>query len=321
MSSENPTQYCRLSNHSVIAITGKDNKNFLQGQLTCDLEKLNQNHGLYGGYANIQGRLISTFYLCEQETQLLLITPTSNVEPLLTALKKYSVFSKIVFSQTDLQVLSVFGENSKNEFEKRLDITVSDELLSNSIHQDLNILRTISQQESFLIIGTPEKIRTVEEKMSGVTQADHSAWQAFLISQDICELNEHSIEKFLPSEINFSKFKGVSFDKGCFMGQEVIARMHYLGKSKKSLCQVQITSPQIQDIISTSRILDADGKAAGEIAAIAHQGKQNTNANANANALAIMLNTKISDDKATFSIDGISNSSITIDGSRDQVAG
>lgn len=288
MANHSDLQYCELTNHGIISVSGKDRKKFLQGQVTCDMDKLSQTRALYGGYANIQGRLIGIFYAIEKTENTLLSLPEPTIGATINTLKKYAVFSKVSFDQPNLGTLAIFGETALTQLEALFNIEISNIKTATETADGLQIIRTVSDKDSFLIIGESKKISALKNMLTAITaEASQDEWQQFLISENICELNRHSIEKFLPSEINVAKLGGVAFNKGCFMGQEIIARMHYLGKSKKSLKQVQISSENVPDIITTARIIDENNKLAGEIAAICQTDKNQ------AVALAIMLNSKL----------------------------
>ena len=288
MANNSDLQYCELTNYGIISVNGKDRKKFLQGQVTCDMDKLTPTQALYGGYANIQGRLIGIFYAIEETENILLSLPESTIEPTINALKKYAVFSKVSFERPKLETIAVFGGPALIQLEALFNIEISNIKTATVTIDGIHILRTISDKDSFIIIGEGEKISELKNMLAAIaTEVSEDGWQQFLISESICQLNQHSIEKFLPSEINVAKLGGVSFSKGCFMGQEVIARMHYLGKSKKNLKQIQISSENIQDIIPTARLVDENNKLAGEIAAIC---QIDTN---QAMALVIMLKSKL----------------------------
>lgn len=166
---------------STLTISGPDAYKFLQGQITANLEDLNiTNHKyLLSCYCNQKGRVISVFYISKSPSllanhyDLLFLGDTATI--FLTKIKKYSLFSKITFSEIAY-------------------LDISNALLSNN---DLNINN--------------------------------------LITHKIPIITKQTSEMFLPDNINLINLNAVSFKKGCFLGQEIIARVYYKGKTKQKL--------------------------------------------------------------------------------------
>jgi len=79
-------------NIGVLRVTGLDSRKFLQGQITCDINKLSHDHGLYGAICSIKGRIISSFYLVQENDDILMLMSKDLIEKTLLHLKKYAVF-------------------------------------------------------------------------------------------------------------------------------------------------------------------------------------------------------------------------------------
>lgn len=177
-----------LSSLGLLCVGGDlDAKKLLQGQLTCNLEAINEEVPQLGALCNPQGRVISLFYLFLQQSNYYLLMPSLMVALTINSLKKYSVFYK-----------KVSLTNASNE------ITL---------------------------------IHAIQEKIG--IGAD---WQLKLIEAGIPMIYPETSEKFLPHELNLPALHAVSFEKGCYTGQEIIARMHYRGKLKTHLYQANIHS-------------------------------------------------------------------------------
>ncbi len=170
-------------NLGLIKISGPDSSKFLQGQLTCDVNKLEKGDNEPAGMCTAQGRLVATFHLfCLDEQMYLMRLPQEMVELVLKHLGKYAVFSKVELVEVSLDDYATFNRAP--------------------------------------------------------------GWRLNDIRAGFPNIFVNTTEKFLPHRVNFNVLGGVSFDKGCYTGQEIIARTEYLGKNKYSMCHVMIESDE-----------------------------------------------------------------------------
>jgi folate-binding protein YgfZ len=205
-----------LPQYGVLEISGPDAPSFLQGQVTCHIEELPVNRVQLGGHCNIKGRLQSLFFIVslpEQEIPTFyLIMPREMIPYALKSFKKYALFSKVNFiDQSDtLRIKGVFGDFSGE----------------NTPHwQWLGMpLRWIS----FYDIN--------QEKLPDLSQE----WDLADTEMGLPMVYAETIDKFLPHHLNCVEWEGVSFNKGCYLGQEIVARMHYKGNIKKHLYKKRV---------------------------------------------------------------------------------
>jgi len=159
---------------AILQVSGSDAKKFLQGQLTYDIEKVSSQPAL-AAHCNPQGRIISLFYLLQEENIYYLVLPETMLLIAQNFLKKFAVFFKVELS-----------------------------------------------------------VATINEKYLSLIP-----WQQ-RIQHNIPMIYPETSAKFLPHEINLQHLNALSFDKGCYTGQEIIARMHYRGKLKNHLYRMQM---------------------------------------------------------------------------------
>lgn len=193
-----------LSSFSMVVVSGAQAETFLQSQLTCDVMQANSASALLGAHCNIKGRMVSLFHLFKQDDAFCLLMPADVVEIAAKALKKYAQFSKDVdiTIETALPFVGVMDEPA--------DIILGDSPRYGLKHSD------IKAEGAFI------------------------DWQDAMIQNHHAWLTPETLGQFLPHDIDLPKLGGVSFKKGCFIGQEIIARMEYLGKLKK---QVKLVLP------------------------------------------------------------------------------
>ena len=222
----NKKRLINLNYLNILEIVGEGAIELLQGQLTCDMGKVSSKNPTQGAICNVKGRIISSFIVVapndENTNKFWLIGPELMMKKTQDVLKKYSPFY-----QVDISILSdkdIYGANN-------------DAL--ESFFPDLNFNDNQYIRHSSLVLGyLDKKIRLVITnkgdtvfKDSGEISSDLGDWHLdnFLI-KDV-EITEDLSEKLTPHEINYDVSERVDFEKGCYTGQEIVARMHYRAKS------------------------------------------------------------------------------------------
>lgn len=229
---------------AVLAIDGPDAATFVQGQATCDTRQLSPGAAMAGALCNLQGRMLVSFYAVAGTDGLLLVLPRDRLLPVLQHLKKYAVFAKVVLRDAALTVTGGLG-------------TPLPDLLPDAL-----LLRPAADgTPRFLLLDAPADSRT-----------DALApWLAAAISAGDLLVDSALADRFLPQALNYDLTGAVSFKKGCYTGQEVVARMHFKGKMKERLYQATAETAAVP--AANTPVLDAAGKAVGEVvAAVRHDG-------------------------------------------------
>lgn len=217
----------------LIRISGKNAKQFLQGQLTCNLEEINATQSRLGAHCDAKGRIIAIFRLFSYQNDYYFLVQRSTLPLLLVSLQKYAVFSKLVLTEVsdDWQKLGFYetAENlsTKQTLAQENNIVITDHTLSLSIQGP--VPRTI------LLAPINKPINFSSNKLE---QQSVNRWHLLDIMAGIPTIYPETSGQFTPHQLNLPELGGVSFDKGCYIGQEIIARTHYLGKSKSRLYRV-----------------------------------------------------------------------------------
>ena len=271
MTTKFKASYAELNSISPILITGKDCKKFLQGQLTCDINKLNGSNSIYGCYSNIKGRVISTFYVgSKHENNIQLILPNQSSEQTIKLLNKYAIFSKVSISKSTDKVISIFGADSINLIEYLLNLSINWKKNTYIVTDNVTITKTNTIEPSFFINGDSDEILKVSKLLSShIDKIDINNFQKFFINEKICNISNSMSELYLPQELNLIKNEAVSLDKGCYMGQEIIARLYYLGKFKKQIKKAEIHLNEKVDSFENMKLINDENKTMGNILTIA----------------------------------------------------
>jgi folate-binding protein YgfZ len=228
-----------LTLEGFLKITGNDAKTLLQGQFTCDLEKITPTMSTLSAFCNPQGRIISLFRLFMIGSDYYLQMPNDILGITLTKLKKYAVFYKVTLTNVsdDLQTLGLTGNitATANHWP-----SVQHEVIT---EEDVTIIKLSDQPTRYELIGSPAKIATLRKKLTAIaTPSPEKHWKQININAGLPAIYAQTSEKFLPHDLQLNKLNAISFEKGCYTGQEIIARMQYLGKLKNQLFQAKATS-------------------------------------------------------------------------------
>ncbi|MGM0481392.1 MAG: YgfZ/GcvT domain-containing protein [Pseudomonadota bacterium] len=203
----------KLDDYGIIAVSGEDAEGFLQSQLTCDLHQLAEQPYLYGAHCEPTGKAFSNFWLVPSAQGFLLIMHRSALPGSLSQLKKYGVFNKVDIEDVsdDWFIAGVFG-------------TETDDFIANLNENTLQL--NVGSQPNQYVLLSPTTIST---------DYPQTYWDALEIERVRPQLTADTSQQFVPQMLNIQALGGISFDKGCYIGQETIARMKYLGRQKRAL--------------------------------------------------------------------------------------
>lgn len=208
-----------LTHLSLIRIHGTDAAQFLQGQLTNDVNSAS-GQWQFTGYCNPKGRLLGLFQLWRTDQQFFLLMETSLTATLLQRLKMYVLRSDVNIESVPTATLTGhFLENAKSEGQPA---THTVETMSASAYR-------------LWYAGRYLNIDITSEPASAASNARLQTWLAADIADGIPRVTDATTEQFVPQMINLDALDGINFKKGCYTGQEIVARMHYLGKLKQRM--------------------------------------------------------------------------------------
>ncbi len=213
------SQYIELNHFGFLKISGVDAVTFLQGYTTCDLAALNDASALLGAVCNIQGRMLASFIVIRQGQDLVLRMHKSLVPKTITFLTKYIVFSKASLADISESLRCYGALNPESEpGESPYPLKTDNGTITIGLG---------NREEHWMEANqTPVTTDMIEQWVDAELEAG-TAW-----------VNESSCEKYLPQMFNYHQLGGISFTKGCYLGQEIVARMQYRGELKKRLHRV-----------------------------------------------------------------------------------
>lgn len=223
----------------VLAVTGQGARKFLQGQITCDIDRLSAEHSLLGARCNIKGRALTNFFLCQRDEEtLLMVMDRFLVESSISELSKYAAFFKVALDNVsdDHHCLGLY--------EEPLTTDTAIVKASQQLTDQFTSFPTFNYQDGRRLLLVPDKdVQQLWSQLVTVYQpSDTNFWRLKDIQAGIAILNQATAGLFIPQMFNFQDVDGISFKKGCYTGQEVIARMKYLGKLKRKMYRIELSA-------------------------------------------------------------------------------
>lgn len=243
------------SHHELLRIDGPDAERFLQGQVTCDVAAVPPGGFVFGAACNNKGRVITPFVLWRRQQDFLLIFRVGLAQRFIAALRKFLPFFKCsMAAETSLHCAGLSGDTAADWLAR---LGWQSSAAEAAAGQETMVIPLGDDQPQFLLLADPA-ILVAASADPRLQMDDGSAWQAALLGNGHYPFAPEDSEQFTPQELQYEDRQYVSFSKGCYTGQEIVARMHYRGKIKKRLYRVllDITRDAITEEVV---LLDASG--------------------------------------------------------------
>ncbi|HAK51346.1 MAG TPA: hypothetical protein DCM54_05500 [Gammaproteobacteria bacterium] len=224
----------RLSQFGFLAVNGRDAKTFMQGYTTCDVEKLSERENL-GAICNLKGRMVTNFRIASTDEGLLLRMHKSSVQDTMEFLSKYIVFSKaeLIDVSDHWHCHGVVGD--------------TDDADENSIRLRVNDTRYELWSTSSL-----------------GDESDAEDWAAADCADGLAWIESATADHYLPQMFNLHELGGIDFEKGCYLGQEIVARAQYLGDLKRALHHTRF-----EQSLAVGDELQVTGRPIGSVVSVA----------------------------------------------------
>ena len=224
-----------LNTFEFIRASGPDMIQFLQGQITCDVYTLTESKSLSGAICNLKGRVVTDFQIALHQNDCVLRTTGGTAEATLATLSKYAVFSKVEL-KIDTVIIRAFGfigDDAANFLNSRFGSLPAE--IGNCIGVPGGLLlRIASQTPRFeLWCNDADLIADIEKNYEADSNLDK--WNREDLKAGIMHVDSEAVEEYTPQLLNFDISGVIDFNKGCYTGQEVVARMFYRSKPKKRL--------------------------------------------------------------------------------------
>ncbi|EPP1033261.1 tRNA-modifying protein YgfZ [Cronobacter turicensis] len=231
-----PLTLISLEDWALATITGPDSEKYLQGQVTADVTELGENQHLLVAHCDAKGKMWSNLRLFRHGDGFAWIERRSVRDTQLAEMKKYAVFSKVAIVPDDNAVLlGVAGFQARAALANHF-TTLPDEQNPRVVDGATTLLWFGLPAERFMVITDADTASQLTEKLRGEAQLNASAqWLALDIEAGFPVIDAPNSNQFIPQATNIQALGGISFKKGCYAGQEMVARAKFRGANKRAL--------------------------------------------------------------------------------------
>lgn len=243
------TTMTHLENFGFLAVRGKDAMKFLQGYTTCDLLDITPERSGLGGICNIQGRMIASFRIVATADGFLLRMGRSLIPAVSEFLQKYIVFSKASLADVSdtLHCYGVIGPVDGFPTTRLGTVRIG----------ECQVIR----------VSDTDRFEVYDASPPAFAEVDNQPWLAADIDDGLAWVSDATAGEYIPQMFDYHRTGGIDFDKGCYLGQEIVARMQYRGSLNRKLRRGQVRGEvTIGELLLAT---DTSGKTLGQVVAAA----------------------------------------------------
>lgn len=229
-----PAWLCPLDDLSLIRVSGNDAFNFLNNQLTNDLQEVSEEISQFNGYCSPKGRLCATFRVHRRNGDYCLLTPADNIAAA-DRLRMFVLRADVTIEAEAASGFELIGPGASGLL-AGADLPAPDASPKIARRGETRIARCPGVCERYEIYAPPDALQALWETLApNAAPAPAGIRRLYDVLSGIPNVHAQTRELFVPQMVNFDLIGGLSFTKGCYPGQEVVARTHYLGKLKRRM--------------------------------------------------------------------------------------
>jgi folate-binding protein YgfZ len=254
-----------VSHFGLIGLAGEEAQTFLHGQITNDLRGLNENAAVFAGYLSAKGRMLANFVVMKRGADILVMLPAALREAIQKRLSMFILRSKVKARDAGPEWvrLGANGQDASAALTAALGYDLPEGVMSMAHGEQTFVLRLGDQR--FDVFVQTDAAPVVWQKLAARCKpVGAPAWDWLMVQAGVPMVLPHTQDHFVPQMANMEILGGVSFNKGCYPGQEIVARSQYLGKVKRRLFLAHVDA----EALAGDELFSADlpDQAAGQVA-------------------------------------------------------
>lgn len=267
-----------LPSLGILEISGDDARSFLHGQLTSDLLSLEEGQSGWSAWCQANGRVIVTLLITMTAGHYYLVLPADMAEAVHKRLKMFVLRAQVKIDNISDRYACLGASIDPAETD------------ADPVNWDFSIVRARLPNDTRRTIWITARIE-IPALISGLASNDIRIindlhWQLEDIKSGIAWIGAATTEQALPQELGLEQLRGLSYDKGCYPGQEIVARLHFRGRQKRQLCTALSETPATPG----TTVSNATGTNAGLVLAVAQESGGN-------NLLLLLIDTELTSDR------------------------
>jgi folate-binding protein YgfZ len=225
-----------LGHLGVLQFSGEDAEAFLQGQLSCDVAAVGLRSSAYGAYCSPQGRMLANFLLWREEAGFTMALSRDIASSVQKHISKFVLRAKLKVSDASDTIVMAGAAGSKAD-QALSDVFPDLPKQPNEVSRQPDTGTVIKLKDGrYLLVLTPSSAAALRQRLASVlVPVGAHAWRWLDIRNGVPVVTAATQDQLVPQMANFELLGGVSFNKGCYTGQEVVARIQHLGKLKRRM--------------------------------------------------------------------------------------
>ncbi len=239
-----------LTGMALVQVSGEDAKTFLQAQLTNDIEEVSNKAGQLSAWCDPKGQVLALFWIMMYERDYYLIFDASLKETILKRLQMFVLRSKVTLTDRsdDLALLGYGGDFGDLDLQRALDAKVKETWSAAMVPMEglrkIKAMKIPGPYHRYLLLGPVDQMKGAWEKLLvNADRTNHYDWHLMDIVAGIPVVTDAVSGRFVAQMLNLDKLGAVNFKKGCFPGQEIIARLHFRATVPKRMFRLHSDAP------------------------------------------------------------------------------
>ena len=244
---------------AVLRVSGADNLRFLQAQLSNDVEGLASNATCKAAWCDPKGRVLALFQICKHLDDVLLIAPRAVIDTHLKRLRLFVLRAKVSLDVDEsCSVIGIAGGSAEAWLLKQIHTTDADV----SWQETRGAIRLQGEQRWLLLVESSD-VEALMESAGLTSECAIDTWYAAAIDAGEPTVVTETSGEFVPQMLNLELLDGISFSKGCYPGQEIVARTQYLGRIKRRMYALLSADSEVPS--PGTSITDSNAKTIGKV--------------------------------------------------------
>lgn len=253
-----------LSHLGNVRISGADAETFLQGQLSNDVRLLTPQRAQITSYNSPKGRMLAVLHLLrDAQGNIVAEIDHSVLEATVKRLRMFVLRSNVTLEVLAAPALGLAGLRAV-ECLQSVALPAPNEIMDGAQHGELTILRRHGEVPRFSIHGPATALADLQQRLAlDIATGNEQDWRRLDVLAGVPTVFAETSDHFIAQMANLDTLGGISFNKGCYTGQEIVARVHYLGKLKQRMFRSRSAATDVAP--GTQVYLDGEAQAVGEV--------------------------------------------------------
>lgn len=256
-----------LTHQALLKVSGSEAESFLQAQLSSDVKQVTENQAQLSSYCDPKGNVLAIFIVFKYQGNFYLSFDGSMADTIQKRLQMFILRSDVQLENVSNSLIHIgfAGEFADLDVQRRLDTKVKEvfeaEMSKDEAIQDVLIIKVPGPYHKYSLFGPAEQMKIVWENLRvNCDLTNNFDWQLLDIAAAVPNVTSENSGKFTAQFLNLDKFDSINFKKGCFPGQEIIARIHYRGKITKRMLRIRLEEEMDLQVGETLKLVDPQGK-------------------------------------------------------------